>query len=29
MTDLDVQLQSERIFDLEAQYLAPGSPGPQ
>src|SRR5436309_6261189 len=25
MTDLDLQLQSQRIFDLEAQYLAPGT----
>src|SRR5438876_1077484 len=25
MTDLDIQLQSQRIFDLEAQYLAPGT----
>ena len=25
MTDLDIQLQSQRIFELEAQYLAPGT----
>src|SRR2546423_10746597 len=25
MTDLDLQLQSQRIFELEAQYLAPGT----
>src|SRR5258705_5786845 len=25
MTDLELQLQSQRIFDLEAQYLAPGT----
>src|SRR5205809_1093667 len=25
MTDLDLQLQSQRIFELEAKYLAPGT----
>src|ERR1700716_4062714 len=25
MTDLDIQVQSQRIFDAEARYLAPGT----